>query len=310
MDILVADDDFGSRLVVDALLTGLGHRCRLAEDGDAAWRLFEEQPPDVIITDWLMPGVDGLELCRRIRARSGDAYTYVILVTSMGDRRDVLEGMQAGADDYLVKPVDPSALEATLVAARRVTALHEELRRSRVELERLNTELAGLASTDPLTGVRNRLAMETDLTTIHAGGVRYGSRYAIGLCDIDCFKAFNDTYGHPAGDEALRCVADTLVATLRQADAVYRYGGEEFLAILPEATPDSAIAAFERVRRAVAEQRLPHIGGPAGVITISAGVSAFGPGGEKTPEALLKEADVALYRAKDTGRNQVLPYAL
>ena len=309
MDILVADDDFGSRLIVDALLTGLGHHCRLAEDGNVAWRLIEDQPPDVLITDWRMPGVDGLELCRRVRGRPGGDYTYVILVTSMGHHRDMLDGMHAGADDYLVKPADASVLEATLVAARRVTDLHRELCRSRAELERLNGELARLALTDPLTGVHNRLAMTQDLNLLHARSARYGGGFALGLVDVDCFKAYNDAYGHPAGDEALRQVTDVLVATLRQGDAVYRYGGEEFLAILPEQTLDSATTAFERVGRALADRRILHAGGPAGMITLSTGISAFTPGDDKTSEELLKEADVALYRAKSAGRNQVLAFS-
>ena len=309
MRVLVADDDPGSRMVVEAVIEGLGHQCDLAEDGQRAWSRFQECRPDVFITDWLMPGVDGLELCRRVRADENPGYTYVILATSMGERQDVRRGLEAGADDNLVKPVEPFDLETRLVVARRVTALHAELGESQSRLEGLNAELARLACTDPLTQLRNRLSLGRDLAVVHARASRYGSPYCLAVFDVDHFKAYNDTYGHQAGDEALRMVAETLMGTLREADSVYRYGGEEFLAVLPEQDLGPGTIAGERVRLAVEGRRLPHLaGGVEGVVTVSAGVAAWRPGDQVSPEEVLKAADSALYQAKSAGRNLVVRF--
>jgi diguanylate cyclase (GGDEF)-like protein len=249
----------------------------------------------------MMPGMDGLELCRRIRAAERDSYTYIVLVTSLADRRDVLSGMQAGADDYLTKPLDPFELETRLLAAGRVTALHAELGRYRAELARL-------ARTDPLTGLRNRQGLAEELALLHLRSERYDRNYAVAICDVDFFKAYNDAYGHQAGDEALRSVAATLTAQTRESDGVYRYGGEEFLLILPEQTLPSAVAVMERIRRGVQELGIPHGAGGAGsVLMLSTGIAAFVPGGRTvTSEELLKEADEALYAAKSGGRNAVV----
>ena len=303
MNILVADDDFGSRLVVRAAVQALGHQCRTADDGEVAWNLFLAERPDVLITDWLMPVTDGLELCRRVRATGGEAYTYVIVVSSLTDRHDVLLGMEAGADDYLAKPVDPFDLEVRLTAAGRVTALHGELARYRAQLEGMNAELQQLAHTDPLTRLGNRLALAEDLSRLHASAQRYGHRYALAMCDIDCFKSYNDRYGHQAGDRALQRAAGAVAATIRDTDRAYRYGGEELVVVLPEQDAAAAVLALERVRRRVADLDIPD-GETA--LTISVGVAAFEAGRSTTPEALLGEADAAMYRAKAAGRNRVV----
>ena len=301
--ILLVDDEPLARLALQAAVERLGHEWTAADDGEAGWRRFVEDQPDVLITDLLMPRLDGLELCRRVRGRAAthDGYTYVILTTVLGDRGDVARGMEAGADDYLVKPVDPFDLEMRLVAARRVTDLHRELARFRAELSRL-------AHTDPLTGLGNRLSLEEDLRALDARGRRYGRGYCLAMCDIDRFKAYNDGRGHHGGDEALRAVAATMKRELRAGDGVYRYGGEEFLVVLPEQTADTARIAAERLRLAVERLAIPHATGPAGVVTISVGISAYHPGDAATVEELLEQADAALYRAKAAGRNRVALY--
>jgi len=297
--ILVVDDEPLARLVLQAAVERLGHRWTVAEDGEEGWRRFTEDEPDVLITDLLMPGADGLQLCRRVRAGAETGYTYIILATMLGDRRDVVRGMQAGADDYLIKPIDPFDLQSRLIAAERVTALHAELGRYRAEL-------AELARTDPLTQLRNRRSLEEDLKVLDARSQRYGRPYCVAICDIDHFKAYNDTLGHQAGDEALRAVAATLAAEVRASDGVYRYGGEEFLLMLAEQTPETARVAVERVHTAVQRLAIPHAtGGPEGVLTLSVGIAAFRPGQETTVEELLKQADAALYLAKSAGRNRV-----
>jgi diguanylate cyclase (GGDEF)-like protein len=299
MRILVVDDEPLSRQVLQAAVEQLGHQWSSAQDGEAAWQCFNQDKPEVLITDLLMPEVDGLELCRRVRADPRTGYTYIILVTVLGDRHDVVRGMEAGADDYLIKPVQLFDLRARLIAAQRVTDLHAELDRHRAEL-------AHLARHDPLTGLGNRRSLGEDLAVLHARSQRYGHRFAVAMCDIDRFKAYNDTHGHQAGDQALRAVAATISQELRGGDSVYRYGGEEFLLVLPEQTLDTARVAVERVRSAVEGLAIPQpAAGPGGILTLSAGIAAFGPGEAPTAEELLKRADAALYRAKAAGRNQL-----
>jgi diguanylate cyclase (GGDEF)-like protein len=303
MRILLVDDEPLARLALQAAVERLGHQWTAADDGEAGWRRFVEDEPDVLITDLLMPRLDGLELCRRVRAHTAThgGYTYVILTTVLGDRADVARGMEAGADDYLVKPVEPFDLQMRLVAARRVTDLHRELARFRAEL-------STLAHTDPLTRLGNRLSLEEDLRSLDARGRRYGRGYCLAMCDIDRFKAYNDSLGHHAGDEALRAVAARIKGELRAGDGIYRYGGEEFLIVLPEQTPETARIAVERVRSAVERLAIPHAAVPAGVVTVSAGIAAFHPGDTATVEELLEQADAALYRAKSAGRNRVALY--
>lgn len=240
MKVLVADDDLVSRLMVQGAVESLGHECVAAADGKQAWQRLSQFPADVVITDWMMPGMDGLELCRRVRAQELGTYAYVILVTSLGERDNVLSGMQAGADDYLTKPLETFDLETRLIAAARVTSLHAELARYR-------DDLARLACTDPLTQLRNRLSLGKDLAAVHAHSQRYGRSYALAMCDIDFFKGYNDNYGHQAGDTALRAVAESLAKQTRQGDGCYRYGGEEFLLVLAEQTMASAGVAAERL---------------------------------------------------------------
>ncbi|PZS25361.1 MAG: diguanylate cyclase response regulator [Pseudonocardiales bacterium] len=299
MRILVVDDDPSSLMLAQTFVEELGHSCVTATDGDMAWRLFIEYQPEVLVSDRDMPGLNGVQLCRAIRKAARDSYTYIILVTSAGEHGDQLSGMEAGADDYLTKPLDPLALETRLLAARRVTSLHEQLAKYR-------TELAVLARTDPLTKLRNRLTVADDLDLLHRRSQRYGRSYSLALFDIDAFKPYNDTYGHQAGDEALRRVAQALDRRARQGDTVYRYGGEEFLVVLPEQSPPAALNAVERLRAGVELLGIPHAGSPSGLLTISGGVSSYIAGRQVSGHELLREADLALYRAKATAPNIVV----
>ena len=300
MRVLVADDDLGSRLVAQAAVEALGHECVVAADGDQAWDLYRRWQPDALITDRTMPGMDGTQLCRAVRQEERGGYTYIILLSGHDERADVLSGMEAGADDYLIKPLDPFALQIRLLAAGRVSRLHEELGRAR-------TALQAQARTDPLTGLRNRLGLDDHLAALHSTSQRYGRGYCLAMCDVDFFKKYNDAYGHPAGDDVLRTVAATLTDLARDADQVYRYGGEEFLLVLPEQCEAGAVQALDRVRKGVEDLRIEHReGGPRGVLTVSVGIAAFTPGREVTGSRLLAEADDALYEAKAAGRNTVV----
>lgn len=298
MRVLVVDDDPGSLLVARAAVEQSGHECVTAADGDTAWELYRSHRPHVVVTDLKMPGLDGLSLCRAIRAADQDAYTYLVLVTSHGSRDDVLSGMDAGADDYVTKPLDPFHLRTRLLAAQRVTTLHADLARSR-------TALFAQARTDPLTGLHNRLKLSEDMEALHSRSARYTEDYCIALCDVDDFKSYNDSYGHPAGDSAIQAVARSLTEMVRRSDGVYRYGGEEFLLVFPRQNLAAALAVLDRILRAVAALRIPHLGTPAGLLTLSAGVSAYVSGHRVSSGRLLEEADAAMYSAKNAGKNRI-----
>lgn len=309
MRILVAEDNAASRLILEVAVTSLGHDCIVSVDGDEAWRLFEHADVDVVISDRMMPGMDGLELCRRVRACERDAYTYFIFLTAFDEKTQVMSGMAAGADDYLVKPLDVDELKMRLLVASRVTALHRQLSEQSTELKRLNRELFDQSRTDPLTQLGSRLKLREDLETIYAMAGRYGHIYCAVMCDIDFFKAYNDSKGHLAGDEVLRAVARTLTNACREGDRAYRYGGEEFLVLLPEQSLEGGLAAAERFRQAIEELSIPHDGNLINrVVTVSAGVASFSHPEFKSVEAWLNAADAALYRAKKLGRNRVVSH--
>ena len=321
---LVAEDDAVSRTILRRAVEKLGHECLVAEDGREAWEAYRRGPGvDVIISDWMMPDVDGLELCRMVREeeRAGErdgrprGYTYFVFLTALGGRDHLLMGLEAGADDYLSKPLDRDELGMRLISASRVTELHRRLALQNEELENLNRKLFEQSREDPLTSLGNRLRLREDLKGLQARAQRYGHSYCAILCDVDRFKSYNDRYGHLAGDEVLRRVADAIREILRSGDAAYRYGGEEFLIVLPEQTPESAAVAAERLRRKVESLGIPHEATappPAAptppVVTVSAGVAALPMGEKKNADDLLKEADAALYEAKEAGRNRVAPY--
>ena len=288
MHILIADDDPGTRLVVSAAVERLGHECTIAENGAQAWARFGEVAPDVVITDWDMPEMDGTELTRRIRGRADVPYPYVIVLTARADQDHALHAMEAGADDIVFKPLRRDELERMLVGAARVTALHRRLHRD--------------ARQDALTGLGNRHRLDEDLEAMQARAERYGHRWCVALLDLDHFKGFNDGVGHLEGDALLRRVSAVLSDTARGGDTVYRYGGEEFLVLLPEQTLDTAALAAERLRAVVEELAVPHPAG--GLVTISAGVAGPAEGGEDA-KALVARADAALYAAKAAGRNRV-----
>ncbi len=309
MRILIAEDDAVSRTILRRAVEKVGHECLAAADGEEAWGLYKENPDiDVIISDWMMPGVDGLELCRRVRDHGREGYTYFIFLTALGDKEHLLIGLEAGADDYLSKPLDRDELQVRLISASRVTALHRRLVYQNNELERLNRKLFEQSREDPLTHLGNRLRLREDLETLSAQVERYGHSYCVMLCDIDFFKPYNDAYGHLAGDLVLEKVAGVISENLRMGDMAYRYGGEEFLIILPEQTLEFARAAAERLRRRVEDLAILHEAKtPPGVVTISVGLAGLLPGERKPVEELLKEADDALYGAKEAGRNRVVP---
>jgi diguanylate cyclase (GGDEF)-like protein len=303
--ILIADDSPTPRLMLQRELEELGHECLVANDGIEAWELFQGSGVDVVISDWMMPGMDGDEFCRRVRADTNAPYAYFILHTSLEDLKHVVQGMQAGADDYLTKPFQRDQLATRLIAADRITAVHRRLATQQVELERLNAMLFEDSRHDRLTGLGNRRRMDEDLERLADQAKRYGHVVSVVLFDVDRFKQYNDTAGHGAGDEVLRSVAAMLCEQCRSGDAAYRYGGEELLVAFPEQELDTATIAAERMRSAIEGMGLPHPGlTPPGEVTVSGGVACLGP--DETVASLLGRADAALYRAKEEGRNRIV----
>ena len=306
MRVLIAEDDAVSRLTLRRAIEQLGHEVLVATDGTDAWELYRRHEIDVIVSDWLMPGMDGLHLCQRVRASQRETYTYIILLTSLEGKQHFMQGMQAGADDYLTKPLDREELRVRLQVAARVTSLHHQLAEKTRELERANHALAESARRDPLTGLGNRLQLREDLYRLQRWLDRYGRGFGVALCDVDRFKRYNDRYGHVAGDDVLQAISRSVAETIRYGDMAYRYGGEELLIIMPEQSAETSVIAMERVREAVEQLGIAHVANrPYGVVTISIGLVAIGQGEQLPWEVVLNQADAALYRAKAEGRNRV-----
>jgi two-component system chemotaxis response regulator CheY len=246
-----------------------------------------------------MPHLDGLGLCQRLKA--GTSPPYVVLMTSLGPGR-LVEGMRAGADDFLVKPIHPEILDVRLLAAARLVHAYNRLAEQNRKLRRDSERALVIARSDALTGVGNRLALDEEMRLIAANAARYAQSPSLAMCDIDYFKHYNDRHGHVAGDEALKRVAGAIRETVRAGDSVFRYGGEEFVVILPEQGVVAAAQAMERVRRAVEALAIPHAKvSRTGTLTMSVGVANHRMRGEDW----LIRADRALYRAKAERRNCV-----
>ncbi|QDV38429.1 diguanylate cyclase [Tautonia plasticadhaerens] len=293
MKILIAEDQAPAALYLRRTLERMGHRPAVAPDGEAAWEMLERDGADVLISDWMMPRLDGLGLCRRIRAVEHDRYTYVILLTARNNRDDRLEGLHAGADDFLTKPPDPDELNLRLQIAGRILAVH-------AELGRRNARLAELATTDALTGVRNRRRFHEDLDLLLSQARRLREPLSLVMLDVDNFKSFNDSFGHPAGDEVLRRVGAMLQSSVRGHDLVARYGGEEFAVLLPATGTEEAVLVSERLRSAFRSEAWPHR-----PVTASLGLDTAGPVEFQGADDLIRRADEALYRSKREGRDRV-----
>jgi diguanylate cyclase (GGDEF)-like protein len=305
--VLVADDHPEVVAYLHAILDDAGFVVRTARDGRHAWAILQREDIAIVLTDWSMPGVDGLELCRRVRRREEQPYTYVILLTGRTDSRDRLEGMRAGADDYLVKPIDRHELIARLEIARRILGMQRTILERSAQAERLaaelrlqNERLAELAWTDGLTGLCNRRRFLDSLDSALSLAARRDAPLSVALIDVDRFKQYNDAHGHQAGDEVLRQVAELLRRHVRAHDLPARHGGEEFLVLLPETDAQAALCLAERLRVAIEAHPWPHR-----LVTASLGVATAEAMDARDPSVLLDRADRALYHSKRTGRNRV-----
>jgi diguanylate cyclase (GGDEF)-like protein len=306
MRILIADDSIVSRHLLEATLRKWGYEVAVACDGLEAWNLLQgDNPPRLAILDWVMPGLTGPEVCKLVREQNRNRellnYTYIVLLSSKSQREDLIEGMESGADDYLTKPFDQHELKVRLRAGSRIIDLQRELVTAREELREQATK-------DFLTRIWNRSSILDILQRELARASREQRSVGVVLADLDHFKSVNDTYGHFAGDAVLREFTRRMTAAVRPYDSIGRYGGEEFLIILPGCDEQCTANQAERMRVALACEPML-INDVQRVITCSFGGTNWRPGLEESPEALIHTADDALYMAKNHGRNRsvVLP---
>ncbi len=298
MRILIAEDDPVSRHMLESFLKKWGFEVSVTHDGVQAWQaLQQEGAPQLCVVDWMMPGMDGIEVCRKVRERGSHPYVYIILLTAKDQKRDVIEGIESGADDYLVKPFDAHELRARLRAGKRILDLQQELISAR-EVLRVQ------ATHDPLTELWNHAAVFDILRNELERSQRQGAPLAAVMLDLDHFKRVNDTYGHMAGDLVLSEVARRLRGAVRPYDSIGRYGGEEFLVVVPGCDATAVQRQAERLRACVAAE-LFDLGGTRIRLTLSVGVATSEQTKTHDWDSLLRAADAALYRAKRNGRNRV-----
>jgi two-component system, cell cycle response regulator len=297
MRILIAEDDPSFRRLLEEKLTMWEYEVIVAESGDAALQiLLGEAPPRLALLDWMMPGMEGIEVCRKIREKPNDSYTYIILLTSQQRDEDLVTGMEAGADDYITKPFKHNELRLRLRAGRRIIELQNELLAAR---DTFRTK----AEHDSLTGLWNHEEILHILAQELSRSEREGKCVSVIMADIDLFKKINDTYGHLVGDMVLRETTGKMHSLMRSYDFIGRYGGEEFLVILPECCIECAVAFAERLRLYVSSVSIDTSEGMIPV-TVSFGVAASSKG-MRDAESIVKAADKSLYRAKENGRNRV-----
>ncbi len=288
--VLLVEDSSLQRKILAGYLAGEGIEVITAADGEEALRVAEHKRPDLILLDVILPGMNGFEVCRLLKENPALKDTPVVFITSRQGREERIRGLECGADDFLTKPVDKREL---------LIRTHSLIRR-----KQLMDTLVNQASRDPLTGLYNRRQLALDLQRELSRAKRYSTPLSLIMADVDFFKHYNDTNGHLAGDEILRQLAGLFVSNTRDVDTVYRYGGEEFIILLPQTDLAGAITVAEKLRQKVEKHSFPHgEKQPGGRLTISLGVAAY-PDHARDAEGLILAADRALYRAKQSGKNR------
>ena len=305
--ILIVDDHEDNVELLRARLEAWGFETRTASDGEAALASVEASPPDLILLDVMMPKIDGIEVARRIRANKALPFIPIIMQTALDSTEHKVEGLDAGAHDYITKPIEFAELRARVNSMLQIKRLQEELAERERQLREVNEKLLFISRVDGLTEVDNRRHLEERLQEMWEHASRLGEELGCVMCDIDKFKSVNDTYGHQVGDEVLRQFAQILKREAREIDRVGRYGGEEFMLLLPGSGIEDAASFAERVRKATEEHTFTFEGGEL-KRTASFGVSAWPDGRVEDAEGLVKAADDALYVAKETGRNRVIRF--
>jgi diguanylate cyclase (GGDEF)-like protein len=306
--ILIVDDSATIRASLSEAVRTMQHEPIVAENGEQAIELFSLERPRMVLLDVNMPGIDGYETARRIRAAYPEDWIPIIFLSANEYDQNLDRAIECGGDDYLVKPVSAVVLSAKMRALQRQDEMRRKLTDLSAELTTANRQLETLASQDGLTGIANRRTFDFLFERHFAQAARQHAPLSVALCDVDHFKSYNDHYGHPAGDACLRQVATSLTRSCRRgADLAARYGGEEFALLLPDTAAEGALHVAETARQYVATLAIPHGHSPtAGVVTFSAGIATLAEGRDNTPTQLIARADQALYQAKKLGRNRAL----
>ena len=295
---LIADDDPMQRLYLARCLSSWGYETLVAEDGEEAWAILQaDDAPPLVLLDWMMPGIDGTTLCKYIRSLKDRPYTYVVLLTARTNQQDLLSGLDAGADDYMTKPVNTPELQARLRTGRRIIDLQNKLHMA-YETQKYE------ATHDSLTTIWNRPAILDLFSRECAKAAREKTVIGVLVADVDHFKIINDKFGHVCGDIALREIARRMQASLRPYDFLGRYGGEEFLVLVPGCDPHTVCEVADRIRLGVADQPIFARENEIAV-TLSIGVNTANPASVEQRDELLQRADEALYLAKQNGRNRI-----
>ena len=305
--ILIVDDHEDNVELLRARLESWGYTAETASNGAEALSKVEDAPPDLILLDVMMPVIDGIEVARRIKGNQSLPFIPIIMQTALDSTENKVEGLEAGADDYITKPIDFAELKARLTSMLRIKRLQEELQERERQLLEANELLRHMSQTDGLTGLDNRRHLEDRLREMFEHAKRLNEPFACVMCDLDRFKSVNDTYGHQAGDAVLKQFARILKREVREIDRVGRYGGEEFMLLLPGTVLDAGVTFAERVRKQV-ESNTFTFAESSICRTASFGVSAWPHPRISDCDGLMRAADDALYVAKETGRNRVVRF--
>ena len=322
MKVLIVDDEKTIRLILSAQIQEWGHEVLLANDGETAWQIFQAvTEPIILLVDWIMPGIDGIDLCNKIRRSENANLTHIIIMTGKRNEiEDLVIGFDAGADDFIIKPVNPRELKCRISVGQRILAYRYELEQRNVllqettkiiervmkELNTTNEKLRAISMMDDLTGIGNRRNLESFLAKEWRYALRKIEPLTLIMIDVDFFKLYNDTYGHQAGDECLKKLADAFaLVAKRSVDLTARYGGEEFAVVLRNTDSKGGQIVAESIRLAVESLTIPHSASMISpYVTVSLGIATITPTVDLNYTRLINQADSALYQAKAGGRNR------